>query len=293
MKFNICGYNQKSLIKYELDGNDAILLRTIMDIYSSSSNTIDYIILDNDKYMWLTYGYLFEQVQILGSVRTIIRKIEKLIEKNILKKVVLNSKNGKTGKYMYLAPDKNYAELTTYEFYKQNENDYEENHQMPNEPTQMSKCHNPYDKMETEDMTNCHIKDSSITDYSIKNNNITHTGENPSSLVENIFEKYKELNLPEYIFRPSNHIILNCINSLGINNIFKALEMMSRSSFVKKYFSVNTIFKIENLKKAINGAFKDREKIYRDKSTHLNITDDKVYEVNPSNEELYRLLGLR
>ena len=293
MKFNICGYSQKALIDFGLDGNDAILLRTIMDIYSSSSETLDYIIIDNDKFMWLTYNYLFEQVQILGSPRTIMRRIDNFIEKNILKKVVLNSKNGKAGKYMYLAPAKNYTELTLYDFYKQNENDYMENHQMPNTPVQMTKCHNPYDKKEVEDMTNCHIKDSSITDYSIKNNNITHTEEKAEPIIEDILKKYREYNLPDYTFKPSNHIILNCVHTLGASNLFKAFEIMGKSSFVHKHFSVNTIFKVENLKSALNGSFNDREKTYRDNSTHLNITDDKVYEVNPSNEELYRLLGLR
>ncbi len=104
MKYNICGYSQAVLLKYNLDCNDAVLLRTVMDIYTSSSDKIDYIIRENDKFMWLTYGYISEQLQLLGSVRTVQRKIDNFIDKKILKKVILNSKNKRAGKYMYLAP---------------------------------------------------------------------------------------------------------------------------------------------------------------------------------------------
>ena len=105
MKYNICGYNQKALIKYGLDGNDALLLRTIMDIYSSSSDTLEYLIINEDKYMWLTYSYLAEQIQILGSVRTIKRKIDNFIEKDILKKVILSSKKEEQENLCILLPE--------------------------------------------------------------------------------------------------------------------------------------------------------------------------------------------
>lgn len=150
MKYNICGYSQAVLLKYNLDCNDAVLLRTVMDIYTSSSDKIDYIIRENDKFMWLTYGYISEQLQLLGSVRTVQRKIDNFIDKKILKKVILNSKNKRAGKYMYLAPGENYSELCEYDFYKATD------------------CHDPCDKTALDHMTNCHIKDSSITDYSNK-----------------------------------------------------------------------------------------------------------------------------
>ena len=109
MRYNICGYSQKILLNYNLDCNDATLLRTFMDIYTSSSEKLEYITIENEKFVWLTYGYISEQLQLLGSPRTIKRKIDKLIEKNILKRVILNSKNKKAGKYMYLAPGENYS----------------------------------------------------------------------------------------------------------------------------------------------------------------------------------------
>ena len=43
---------------------------------------------------------------------------------------------------------------------------------------------------------------------------------------------------------------------LGAKGIFKALEIMSKSNFVMEKMGVDTILKVENLKKALNGNFK-------------------------------------
>lgn len=300
MKYNICGYSQEALIKYGLDGNDAILLRTIMDMYSSSSETLDYVIIGDDKYMWLTYGYITEQVKILGSTRTIIRKVDSFIEKGILKKVVFNSRNGKSGKYMYLAPGENYTEFLPLNSFKQNENISSENKdsQMTKIPKKATKCRNPYDKVTVEQMTGCHIKDTSINntsiedysigDYSIGEGNNVHTQKESSSVIDDIFKKYEELHLPNYTFKPTNDVILKCINSLGIDNIFKALEIMSESDFVQSCFSVDTIFKVENLKGALNGTFNNR-KYGRNRSYDY----DENYYGDANNDEIYELLGIK
>ena len=42
--------------------------------------------------------------------------------------------------------------------------------------------------------------------------------------------------------------------------------LMSKSEFVKNNMSINSIFKIENLKKALNGNFKDKRKMNRDRN---------------------------
>lgn len=45
---------------------------------------------------------------------------------------------------------------------------------------------------------------------------------------------------------------------MGASGVFKALEIMGESDFVKNNMSINTIFKLENLKK-VNGSFKNRD----------------------------------
>ena len=67
---------------------------------------------------------------------------------------------------------------------------------------------------------------------------------------------------------------------------------MRRKLFEKNTFSINMIFKIDNLKNALNGTFNDRKKS-PEKETLLNVSNKKTYKPNKNNEELFKLLGLR
>ena len=169
MKYTINGYSQEALIKNGLDLTDSLILRTLSDMYLSNSKKIDYKILENeveereserekkdnkDKFMWIKYSYLFEQIPIVGSERTIIRRIDKLIKKKILKKRVLNCRNGVKGTFLYVALNESYSDLTEYEDKMSSEG--------------MTNWQGGYDKMSSEGMTNWHDKDSSINDSSIK-----------------------------------------------------------------------------------------------------------------------------
>ena len=169
MKYTVNGYSQEALIKNDLDLIDSLILRTLSDMYLSNSKKIDYKILENeveerelegekkdnrDKFMWIKYSYLFEQIPIVGSERTIIRRIDKLIKKKILKKRVLNCRNGVKGTFLYVALNESYSDLTEYEDKMSSEG--------------MTNWQGGYDKMSSEGMTNWHDKDSSIKDSSIK-----------------------------------------------------------------------------------------------------------------------------
>ena len=114
----------------------------------------------------------------------------------------------------------------------------------------------------------------------VKDINNTHTGEEEKANdnlkqenlsdapveIQDILKKYKELNLPEYNYRPDNHILLGVWRELGAVKLFEALTLMSKSEFVKNNMSINSIFKIENLKKPLNGNFKDKRKMNRDRN---------------------------
>ena len=155
MKYTINGYSQEKLIEYGIDLPSSLILRVIADMYTSNSKTLEYKIIDNDKYMWCTYDYLMKQIPILGAERTLVRKIDSLIEKGILKKQVLFQRKGRTGKYVYVSLGENYNSLTEY-----NTTDKLSDEQLTN-------CQDTTDKMSLDQLTNCHIKDSSITDSSI------------------------------------------------------------------------------------------------------------------------------
>ena len=86
--------------------------------------------------------------------------------------------------------------------------------------------------------------------------------------IQDILKKYRDLGLPNFKYPPENYIILRGYRELGIAKLYEALTLMAQSEFVKNNMSINAIFKIENLKKALNGNFKD--KANRIKNTYEN-----------------------
>ena len=98
MKFTICGYNQTVLIEHNLTLDDVFILKVISDIYFSQSEKISSIIFENCKYIWLSYKYIHKEIPIIGTERTLINKINSLIEKGFLKKIIQSNKNGEKRK---------------------------------------------------------------------------------------------------------------------------------------------------------------------------------------------------
>ncbi|WP_339008511.1 hypothetical protein LIY46_04420 [Fusobacterium varium] len=86
--------------------------------------------------------------------------------------------------------------------------------------------------------------------------------------IQDILKKYRDLGLPDFKYPPENYIILRVYRELGIAKLYEALTLMAQSEFVKNNMSINAIFKIENLEKALNGNFKD--KANRTKNTYEN-----------------------
>ena len=179
MKYTINGYSQEKLLKNNLDLSDSLILRVLADIYSSNGKKIEYKIMNNDKYMWISYGYLFEQIPVIGSERTLVRKIDNLIEKGMLKKELVTSKKGIKGRFLYISFGEKYFELTEYSNNTKEEIKAKETEERKNETEntkcqidtdQMTKCHEPNDKLTSHQMTKCHNKDSSIDNTSINNN---------------------------------------------------------------------------------------------------------------------------
>lgn len=93
----------------------------------------------------------------------------------------------------------------------------------------------------------------------IKENNYyiyTYRGEENLPVIREILKKYSELGLPSYEYPPEKNLVMKAYGELGAKGVFKALEIMSKSNFVMEKMCVDTILKVENLKKALNGNFK-------------------------------------
>ena len=166
MKYTIYGYSQEKLNNQSIDLESALILRVIADLYTSNSKKIEYKIMENDKYMWCTYGYIHEQIPIVGAERTMVRKIDSLIEKGILKKIVLKEKNGKKGNYLFITLGENYSVSPEYSTDEETK-DVDRGTDKMSSPLP-TKCHEGTDKMSPPLVTKCHNKDSSITNSSIK-----------------------------------------------------------------------------------------------------------------------------
>lgn len=177
--------------------------------------------------------------------------------------------------------------ITLGENYKKLEEKVPHN-QMTDLSYQVTECHKGNEKMSVSHMTECHIKDPSIINPSIIIQNNLSQGEKCQPFIEDILKKYREYNLPKYKFRPKDYIVKECLDTLGAENLIKAFEIMSRNSFITKNFTVDKIFKVENLKKVLNGSFKRFENTPK---TSVNLQNDKVYDRNEEYENMMKLLG--
>lgn len=107
MKFNIMGFNQEILVnKYNnLNGNDLIVLRTMVDVLPRMTRTIE---IEGKEFRQLTYELLLEDVPfITQSVSTLKKMVQKFVDSNLIERYVLN----KGGKFTYFRTTENLEEL--------------------------------------------------------------------------------------------------------------------------------------------------------------------------------------
>ena len=257
MKYTINGYSQEKLLKNNLDLSDSLILRVLADIYSSNSKKIEYKIMNNDKYMWISYGYLFEQIPVIGSERTLVRKIDNLIEKGMLKKELVTSKKGIKGRFLYVSFGEKYFELTEYsnnvnkkievkekedKVKKSNNSLSSENTKCQIDTDQMTKCHEPNDKLTSYQMTKCHNKDSSIDNTSINNNilNNTYVKNEFSRLCEEIKNNwikiahdYKLSGTQLKITEKRKRVINNLLKEYSLEEVIQSMGKIHTSSFLQ------------------------------------------------------------
>ena len=135
------------------------------------------------------------------------------------------------------------------------------------------------DNKRVKDINNTHTGEGEKANDNLKQENLSDA---PVE-IQDILKKYKELNLPEYNYRPDNYVLLGVWRELGAVKLFEALTLMSKSEFVKNNMSINSIFKIENLKKALNGNFKDKEQKSKEKKESKKKFVRPVYEDSTGN----------
>ena len=301
MKYTINGYSQEKLLKNNLDLSDSLILRVLADIYSSNSKKIEYKIMNNDKYMWISYGYLFEQIPVIGSERTLVRKIDNLIEKGMLKKELVTSKKGIKGRFLYVSFGEKYFELTEYsnnvnkkievkekedKVKKSNNSLSSENTKCQIDTDQMTKCHEPNDKLTSYQMTKCHNKDSSIDNTSINNNilNNTYVKNEFSRVCEEIknnwikiAHEYKLSGTQLKITEKRKRVINNLLKEYSAEEVLQAMKKVHTSSFLQGnnktgwQISFDWFINKSNFLKVLEGNYDDKvNSEIKNNNTHTN-----------------------
>ena len=294
MKYTINRYSQEKLLKNNLDLSDSLILRVLADIYSSNGKKIEYKIMNNDKYMWISYGYLFEQIPVIGSERTLVRKIDSLIEKGMLKKELVTSKKGIKGRFLYISFGEKYFELTEYSNNAKEEiktketeerKDKTENTKCQIDTNQMTKCHEPNDKMTSHQMTKCHNKDSSIDNTSI-NNNILN---NIYSQVINYLNKKANSKFKTTSKDNQKHIKARINEGYDFDDFKKVVDNMCsawKNTEFENYLRPSTLFgvKFENYLnwKKTGGNNNDNSKFWRNNSQ--KVADKHNIKVDRTND---------
>jgi len=116
MKYAILGFQQSKLIELGLKTDDALVLRTIKDMYSSSG--IEFIIENNEKYMWINYSYMIEQIPIIGTKRNLTNKISNYERLELIKRVLKHKRQGQKGNFAYISITPKLDELQDYDPYE-------------------------------------------------------------------------------------------------------------------------------------------------------------------------------
>ena len=294
MKNTINGFRQDKLIENGLDLADSLILRLFADMYSSNSSKIEYQILEyeveneetkektleKDKFMWITYDYLYSQIPLVGSKSTFIRKVGELVEKGFLKKHVRNSKKGKKGTFLYISFGEKFSELTEYETEDtptQNDNEGYSKQvgglpKLNRGATQNDK--GGYSKWVDKDST---ITDPSLTDSSIRDRESKKEEKNNfSSVCEEIKNKWIEiannLNLSGVKLKINDKrkkAIKILLNEYTAEEILQAMEKIHISKFLQGdnknnwQITFDWLISKSNLLKVLEGNYDDKINIYK------------------------------
>ena len=130
MKYTISGFSQLAAVNFNLDSVDLHMLRWIVDFIDS--NRMRSMTLDGEKYYWVSYQGLIDDLPILYLKKdAIYKRLKRMCELGILKKKTVFS----GGKFSYFTYGENFNELLkSYE-----ELEYEAKMRQQNEIEQLCK----------------------------------------------------------------------------------------------------------------------------------------------------------
>lgn len=148
MKYTILGFQQQKLIDNNLDIKDAVILRNILDRYSSMK--MESITVNDERYIWVNWDSFMQDIPlVINNRKTLEARIKKYSDELFILREIKHKKDGRGGTFVYVKPTEKLDEITEYEAPLKNEG----YHPSKNRDTTPQKIGN---------------KDSSISDNSIK-----------------------------------------------------------------------------------------------------------------------------
>lgn len=243
MKYTIHGFQQKKLIEFNLDNDDALMLAVIKEMYSKKS--MDFKIIDGEKFIWIDQGYLLEQIPIIGSQRKLQRKLKSLCESGFLERRLMHEKDGAKGSFSYVNLTVKTDSL----------NEYQSDDKMTyplrqNGGTVMTKCRN---------------KDNPIIDNNI---NISKDILSATS-INQIINEWNSLGLQKIISVNAGtkryKSLKARIKDYGLEKVLQAIKNINESKFLKGKnnrhwtISFDWLLNPNNFIKVLEGNYKDKE----------------------------------
>ena len=225
LKFTIHGFQQQKLMEIGLDNNDALVMSVIKDMYASAS--IESLMIEDERYIWVNQTQLREFVPIIGSLKTIQRVFKKLREAKVFDTQVIHEKKGIKGTFYFIKPTQLFDDLT----------EYVVDVNIPAQSEGRTKCPRGVgqndlegsDNLSQGGRTKCPNKDSSTNDSSTSNSTSSYDR-------EELLQKWNEV-APVKMRKivaggPIDKSIKARIADYGIDGLYEAIDRIPKSSFL-------------------------------------------------------------
>lgn len=285
MKYTIHGLQQDKLLKNELDNDDALILSVIKSMYSSAS--VDFEIIEGNRFIWVDQTRLLEQIPIVGSQRKLQRRLKRLEDLGIIKKKVLYSKlnqKGQTvkGTYSYVNVTEKLDDLS-----KRTEVTECHTPSCHNDNGPTPECHTPQCHNGNDPTPECRDKDTLIIDSLVIDSLIEYFNKKEiikckkksKTLEQTIIKKLKEFSKDEIMKAIDNYSLVIQDTSYFFNTKWSLEKFLKQKNALPDF--------LEDGEKWINyKEYKEKENLKNgNKGNWNNSTGQHTKEIREGKEE--------
>lgn len=228
LKFTIHGFQQQKLVDIGLDNNDALVMSVIKDMYASAS--VESVMIEDERYIWVNQTQLHKFVPILGSLKTVQRIFGKLRKTKVFDTQVIHEKKGIKGTFYFVKPTQLFDDLTEYivDVNIPTTGSQPEKGRTKSPRGVGQKVLEGLDNLTEEGGTNCPNKDSSTNDSSTSNS----TSYDRDALIER-WNEVAPVKMRKIVSGgPIDKSIKARIADYGLDGLYEAIDKIPKSSFL-------------------------------------------------------------